>query len=74
MSDLFNEMMEEISEKDKKIADLEAKLAEKEKEKIEFAIKQLKEANRKMDKLVGYCDYKVWENFDQQIKSLKGEK
>lgn len=32
MSSLFNEMMEEISEKDKKIADLEAKLAESEKE------------------------------------------
>ena len=31
MSDLFNEMMEEIYEKNKKIIDLEAKLAESEK-------------------------------------------
>ena len=52
---------------------LKQQLAEKEKEKIEFATKHLKEANRKIDELVGYSDYNVWEKFDQQIKELKGE-
>ena len=41
MSNLFNETMEESSEKDKKITDLETKLAEKEEEIKNVTIKHL---------------------------------
>ena len=50
MFNSFNEMMEEIFKKDKKIADLEAKLAEKT-EQLKIALKDFNDIQEENDKL-----------------------
>ena len=58
MSNLFDEMMGEICEKNQKIADLEAKLAESKKsneyfaDRVEKADKEIKEIYKEYNKLV----------------------
>lgn len=64
MSDLFNEMMEEISEKDKKIADLEAKLAER-KQFCESQVGSLLEINSEL--------FEVNEKLKQQLAEKEHE-
>lgn len=90
MFNSFNEMMEEIFKKDKKIADLEDKLAEMQNEK---AIRELEKVKNflleKIEEKQSYFDSGNYNDFadgvkticelmlisiDNQINELKGEK
>ena len=86
MFNSFNEMMEEIFKKDKKIADLETKLAEKEtdiialdtenysfKQQIDSLRQQLAESENKVKGFVELFDKKQHENYEQfcEIMQLK---
>lgn len=74
MSNLFNEMMEEISEKDIKIADLEAKLTESENKVYELQTKlNLKEHAPAFCSLAGR-DCEVLGKVDQLKQQLEEEK
>lgn len=69
MNNLFNEMMEEIPEKDIKIADLEAKLAESENRVIELSngVRKLEEVKDKKIKEVRTCWMKRYDQLRQQL-------
>ena len=80
MSNLFNEMMEESSEKDKKISNLKAKLAESEKSKEKFKImyfnqckdyEHLQEYVNDRENSNEWLTQKDNENLENEVKQLK---